>query len=105
MIKSSPIDIGDVKDFMMHMIQQGAVFVQICSDELRDDRDIIFAVADSCNGDLPFVAQDYQLEHPELVIRAIEKFSLDLQTLRLGLCRDLWQDKLVAMAWLKCGGN
>jgi Domain of unknown function (DUF4116) len=105
-LQFSPIEIRSDKEIMLAAVKHAATAFEYCSEELQHDRDIVQAAIESCPTSLYLVSEDFQSEHPDIVITAIERTDPDeLWSTYDDIHGGLWQNKDVAQAWLKEGGD
>jgi hypothetical protein len=101
----SPLEIRNDKSIMMEAVKNNSISFEYCSVELRQDRDVVLAAVEKCPNSLFHTEDSFQLEHPDIVIRAIEKSDTDdLWSTYNDIVTDLWSIRDVAMAWISRGG-
>lgn len=99
------VDIWNNRELMIAAISQNHWNWDGCSEELRRDRSFMLEVAEKCPSVFVCIEDEYQMEHPEMVIRALQKHPDYLRERFDDFCPDLWENRNVAIAWLKIGGG
>ncbi|KAL3930483.1 MAG: hypothetical protein SGBAC_011745 [Bacillariaceae sp.] len=93
------------REIMLAAISKDRCHWDGCSDELRRDRDFMLELAETCPSVFEFVEEDWQMQHPEMAIRALQKHPDYFRERFNDFCPELWLNKKVAMAWLEIGGR
>mmetsp|Transcript_45286 Transcript_45286/g.109624 ORF Transcript_45286/g.109624 Transcript_45286/m.109624 type:complete len:701 (-) Transcript_45286:321-2423(-) len=99
------VDIWNDREMMLVAISQNHWHWDGCSEELRQDRDFMLELAETCPSVFVCVEDEYQMDHPEMVIRALQKHPDYLRERFDDFCPELWENRRVAMAWLEIGGG
>lgn len=102
-----PIQIKNDKAIMLEAVKTDAIALDYCSDELQNDKEVILAAVESAPISALFHTEHlFQMENPDVVIRAFEKAHCDqLWVTYDAVCEDLWSNRDVAMAWFSKGGH
>ena len=99
------VDIWNDRELMIIAISQNNWNWDGCSEELRRDTSFMIEVAENCPSVFVCIEDEYQLAHPEMVIRAIQKHPEHLRERFDDFCPELWENRNVAKAWLEIGGG
>ena len=105
-LQFSPPEIRGDKTIMIEAVQNDSIAYEYCTEDLQHDRDIVVAAIESSPTVLFMVPDEFQIEHPDVVIMAIEQAdSHDLWSVYDDVYDELWENRDVALAWLKAGGD
>lgn len=110
-LQFSPIEIRSNKDIMMEAVANDFTALDLCSDDLQEDRDIVLAAVESLppassNVVLFHINDSFQRENPDIVALAIQKCRpCNLYLIQDDIDEELWLNREVALAWLSAGGD
>ena len=105
-LQFSPITIRDDKEIMLQAIENNPSAFEFCSEELTNDRDIVLATVKSCPNYLYMIPQNFQINHPDIIISAIECCDQnDSWSLYEDVSQELWTNRDVAISWLSKFGD
>ncbi|CAJ1923486.1 unnamed protein product [Cylindrotheca closterium] len=99
------VNIWNDREMMLVAISQNHWHWDGCSEVLRQDRDFMLELAEKCPSVFVCVEDEYQMQHPEMVIRALQKHPEYLKERFDDFCPELWENRKVVMAWLEIGGG
>jgi hypothetical protein len=90
----------------MEAVKNDSIAFEYCSEELQHDREVVLAAVENCPASLFYTDHAFQIENPDIVIRALQKTnSGDLWITYDDVYDQLWSNRDIAMAWLSNGGD